>query len=152
MNAIGSGECPNACRSRAEDVTKEPAPSHLIEGGFPTEASIAYLLPLNDCMHSPAGQWVSKRADHLPLYRQSQILARAGIKLHRSTLVDWIGTAASRLGSVVDRLAERLKASSKLFMPLGKLLRNPLAVGRLPGNKRDHRACFDYGTRPDKDR
>jgi transposase len=36
---------------------------------------------------------VSKYADHLPLYRQSQILARAGIDLHRAVLamLGWQG-------------------------------------------------------------
>lgn len=43
-------------------------------------------------------------------------MARAGVELHRSTLADWVGTAAFHLGPVVDRLAEHLKTSSKLFM------------------------------------
>lgn len=49
-------------------------------------------------------------------------LARAGswpgrgIDIHRSTLADWVGFAAFHLGPVVDRLAEHLKASTKLFM------------------------------------
>lgn len=92
-----------ACRQCAEGVTQAPAPAHLIEGGLPTEGALAHVL-------------VSKFADHLPLYRQSRILARAGIELHRSTLADWIGTAAFHLGPVVDRLAEHLKRSTKLFM------------------------------------
>ena len=56
------------------------------------------------------------RRGHLPLYRQSQILARSGIDIHRSTLADWVGVAAFHLGPVVDRLAEHLKTSTKLFM------------------------------------
>ena len=59
---------------------------------------------------------VSKYADHLPLYRQSQILARSGVTIHRSTLADWVGVAGFHLRPVVDRLAEHLKASTKLFM------------------------------------
>jgi len=50
------------------------------------------------------------------LYRQSQILARSGLEVHRSTLADWVGVAAFHLGPVVDRLAEHLKGSTKLFM------------------------------------
>ena len=83
-----------ACRRCAEGVTQAPAPAHLIEGGLPTEGALAHVL-------------VSKCADHLPLYRQSQILARAGVELHRSTLADWVGTAAVHLDPVVDRLAEQ---------------------------------------------
>ena len=93
-----------ACRVCTDGVTQAPAPSHLIEGGLPTEGAIAHVL-------------VSKYADHLPLYRQSQILGRSGIDIHRSTLADWVGTAAFHLGPVVDRLADHLKTtSSKLFM------------------------------------
>ena len=92
-----------ACRRCAEGVTQAPAPAHLIEGGLPTGGALAHIL-------------VSKYADHLTLYRQSQILARAGIELHRSTLADWVGTAAFHLCPVVDRLAEHLKTSTKLFM------------------------------------
>ena len=92
-----------ACRSCSDGVTQAPAPAHLIKGGLPTEGAIAHVL-------------VSKYADHLPLYRQSQILARSGIDIHRSTLADWVGTAAFHLRPVVDRLAEHLKASTKLFM------------------------------------
>ena len=92
-----------ACRICTDGVTQAPAPAHLIEGGLPTEALIAHVL-------------VGKYSDHLPLYRQSQILARSGVDLHRSTLADWVGTAAFHLGPVVDRLAEHLKTSTKLFM------------------------------------
>ncbi|MGV0817509.1 IS66 family transposase [Martelella sp. AMO21009] len=92
-----------ACRVCTDGVTQAPAPSHLIEGGLPTEGAIAHVL-------------VSKYADHLPLYRQSQILGRSGIDIHRSTLADWVGAAAFHLGPVVDRLADHLKTSGKLFM------------------------------------
>jgi transposase len=92
-----------ACRTCTDGVTQAPAPTHLIMGGLPTEASIAHVL-------------VSKYADHLPLYRQSQILARAGLDLHRAVLADWVGKAAFHLKPVVDRLAEHLKRSGKLFM------------------------------------
>ena len=81
-----------ACRSCTDGVTQAPAPSRLITGGLPTEATLAHVL-------------VSKYADHLPLYRQSQILARAGLDLHRAVLADWVGKAAFHLTPVVDRLA-----------------------------------------------
>lgn len=92
-----------ACRHCTDGVTQLPAPAHLIEGGLPTEALIAYIL-------------VAKYADHCPLYRQSQILARSGIDIHRAVLANWTGKAAFHLKPVVDRLAEHLKASEKLFM------------------------------------
>jgi transposase len=92
-----------ACRVCTDGVTQAPAQAWLIEGGLPTEGAIAHVL-------------VSKYADHLPLYRQSQILARSGLDIHRATLADWVGVASFHLGPVVDRLAEHLKVSTKLFM------------------------------------
>ncbi|MEL7139049.1 MAG: IS66 family transposase [Pseudomonadota bacterium] len=92
-----------ACRRCQEGVTQAPAAPHLIEGALPTEGLIAHVL-------------VSKYADHLPLYRQAQIFARSGLALDRSTLAGWVGKAAFHLAPVVDRLAEHLKRSTKLFM------------------------------------
>ncbi|SFA62577.1 Transposase IS66 family protein [Paracoccus halophilus] len=43
-------------------------------------------------------------------------MARAGLELHRAVLADWVGKAAFHLKPVVDRLAEHLKRSGKLFM------------------------------------
>jgi len=45
-----------ACRACENVVVQAPAPARLIEGGLPTEATVAQVL-------------VSKYADHLPLYR-----------------------------------------------------------------------------------
>ena len=84
-------------------MVQAPAPARLIEGGLPTEALVAHVL-------------VGKYADHLPLYRQSQIYARQGIELDRSTLADWVGRAAAELRPVHERLFEHLKRSPKLFM------------------------------------
>ena len=91
-----------ACRSCEDVVVQAAAPARLIEGGLPTEATVAQVL-------------VSKYADHLPLYRQAQIYARQGVNLDRSTLADWVGRAAFLLRPVHDRLLDRLRGSSKLF-------------------------------------
>jgi len=58
---------------------------------------------------------VSKYCDHIPLYRQSQIFARNGVDLNRSTLANWVGGAAWWLEPLRTRLAERVFASQKLF-------------------------------------
>jgi transposase len=55
-----------ACRTCQEGVVQAPAPARLIEGGLPTERLVAHVM-------------VAKYADHCPLYRQAQILARQGI-------------------------------------------------------------------------
>ena len=98
-----------ACRScektgadEVAGVIQAPAPARLIPGGLPTEALVADVV-------------VSKHADHLPLYRQSQILARHGVRIERSTLAQWVGAAAAELQPLHDRLLQVLKASPKLF-------------------------------------
>jgi transposase len=91
-----------ACRACTDGVTQAQAPARLIEGGLPTEALVADVL-------------VCKYADHLPLYRQSQILAREGVQIDRSTLANWVGFAAFELAPLHDRLAAILKSSAKLF-------------------------------------
>jgi transposase len=91
-----------ACRACENVVVQAPAPARLIEGGLPTDATVAQVL-------------VSKYADHLPLYRQAQIYARQGVELDRSTLADWVGRAAFMLRPVHQRLLAALKTSTKLF-------------------------------------
>ena len=90
------------CRACEDVVVQAPALARLIEGGIPTEATVAHVV-------------VGKYADHLPLYRQAQIYARQGIKLDRSTLADWVGRAAFLLRPIHERLLETLKRSGKLF-------------------------------------
>ena len=91
-----------ACRRCEEVVVQALAPARLVEGGIPTEATVAHVL-------------VAKYADHLPLYRQAQIYGRQGVTLGRSTLADWVGKAAFLLRPLHERLFQRLKASPRLF-------------------------------------
>jgi transposase len=91
-----------ACRACEGVVVQAPAPARLIEGGLPTEATVAQVV-------------VAKYADHLPLYRQAQIYARQGIRLDRSTLADWTGRAAFLLRPLHEHLLQGLRRSAKLF-------------------------------------
>jgi transposase len=91
-----------ACRACAGTVVQAPAPPRLIEGGIPTEAMVAHVL-------------VARYADHLPLYRQAQMMARQGVIIERSTLSFWMGYAAAEIAPVVARLREMLLASTRIF-------------------------------------
>src|SRR6201985_2433101 len=91
-----------ACRTCPGTVVQTPAPARLIEGGIPTEALVAHVL-------------VARYADHLPLYRQAQIMARQGVDLDRSTVAFWTGYAAAEGAPVVARLREMLLQSTRLF-------------------------------------
>src|SRR4051794_27576309 len=90
------------CRACTGTVVQAPAPARLIEGGLPTEALVAHVL-------------VARYADHLPLYRQAQIMARQGVSLERSTLSFWMGYAAAEVAPVVARLREMMLASTRIF-------------------------------------
>ena len=69
--------------------------------GRATPAMLAHLL-------------VSKFVDHLPLYRQSEIYAREGLELDRSTLGDWVGQAAWLLDPVVAAIRSHVFAAEKI--------------------------------------
>ena len=81
-------------------VVQAPAPTRLIEGGIPTEALVAQVA-------------VARFADHQPLYRQAQMLARQGVIVDRSTLAFWVGYAAAEIAPVVARLREIMLASTR---------------------------------------
>ncbi|EIN03193.1 transposase IS66 [Paraburkholderia hospita] len=66
-------------------------PAHVIDNGIPATGLLASVL-------------VAKYADHLPLYRQEQIFARAGLAIPRSTLGAWIGRCGMQLQPLVDAL------------------------------------------------
>jgi transposase len=89
------------CRACAEAVVQAPAPARLIEGGLPTERLVANVL-------------VGKYADHVPLYRQVQGLARQGIAIDRSTLAFWVGYAAAELKPIWRLMRDDLLRSSVL--------------------------------------
>jgi transposase len=91
-----------ACRTCQEGVVQAPAPARLIVGGLPTEQLVAHVL-------------VAKYADHSPLYRQSQILARQGIAIDRSVLASWVGHAAAEIKPLWRLMRQELLRSAKLF-------------------------------------
>ncbi|MFC5844288.1 IS66 family transposase, partial [Aminobacter ciceronei] len=90
-----------ACRV-CETVAQVAAPERLIAGGLATPALLAQVL-------------ASKYCDHTPLYRQSQIFARHGVDLARSTLAGWVGGACWWLEALHERLVKSVFASNHLF-------------------------------------
>jgi transposase len=90
-----------ACRS-CNKVVQAAAPERPIAGGLASPALLAQVL-------------VSKYCDHTPLYRQSQIFARHGVDLSRSTLAGWVGGACWWLEALHERLCKNVFASDHLF-------------------------------------
>jgi transposase len=89
-----------AC-SGCDRVVEAPAPSRPIERGLAAPGLLAHVI-------------VSKFADHLPLYRQSEIYARQGVEIPRSTLAGWVGAASDLLGPLVDAIQKHVLAGRKL--------------------------------------
>src|ERR1700675_793523 len=57
---------------------------------------------------------VSKYCDHLPLYRQSEIYAREGVELDRSTMAEWVGGCSRLLEPLVESLRRHVMNAEKL--------------------------------------
>ena len=118
------------CRSCGK-IHQAPAPERPIAKGLATPGLLAHVL-------------VSKYCDHLPLYRQSQMFARQGVELDRSTLANWVGGATWWLEPLRDRLAEQVFSSQKLFaddtpLPVLDPGRGRTRTGRLWVYARDDR-------------
>jgi transposase len=84
-----------------ERVVEAPAPARPIERGLPGPALLAHVL-------------VSKYGDHSPLYRQSEIYAREGVDLDRSTLAGWVGPARELLAPLVDEIRKHVMTAAKI--------------------------------------
>ena len=92
---------PKLSCTRCQKIIQAPAASRPIARGLAGPGMLAHVL-------------VSKYADHLPLYRQSQIYARAGLDLDRSTLADWVGGAHALLDPLVDALGRHVLSGTHL--------------------------------------
>jgi transposase len=89
-----------AC-TRCDHIAQASAPARPIARGLPGAGLLAHVL-------------VSKYADHLPLYRQSEIYAREGVELERSTLADWVAGGFALLEPLVEELGRYVLATGKL--------------------------------------
>ena len=92
-----------ACRACEGTILQAPAPERLIPGGLPTEAMVASVV-------------VGKYADHQPLYRQSQALARQGVQIGRDVLASWVGYLAAEVKPLWKLMREELLSSTVLFV------------------------------------
>jgi len=82
-------------------VVEAPAPSRPIERGLAGPGLLAHVI-------------VSKYADHLPLFRQSEIYARQGVEISRSTLAGWVGASSDLLSPLVEMIGKHVFAGRKL--------------------------------------
>jgi transposase len=111
------------CRACESAVVQAPAPPRPVEGGLPTTALLAHIA-------------ASKFAWHLPLHRQTQMLAGYGIDLDRSTLVHWIARTVWWLQPLHTLLVQTVMSAPKVFcddtpLPVLDRTRKRTRIGRL---------------------
>jgi transposase len=58
--------------------------------------------------------FVQKFCNHLPTYRQSQIYAREGLELSRSTISSWLGQGALLLEPIAEKIREYILSASHI--------------------------------------
>lgn len=92
---------PKLSCARCQTIVQAAAPSRPLARGLAGPGLLAHVL-------------IGKYGDHLPLYRQSQIYAREGVELDRSTLADWVGGASHLLHPLIEALARHVLAADKL--------------------------------------
>jgi len=119
-----------SCRD-CETITQEPMPSLPIERGMPGPGLLAHVL-------------IAKYDDHLPLYRQSEIYARDGVELDRSTLAEWVGHMAFLLAPLAEAIGKHVRTGAILHaddtpVPVLDPGRGKTKVGRLWVAVRDER-------------
>ena len=83
-----------ACSCCKDGVTSAPTVCNPIEGGLAGPGLLAFVV-------------VNKFSDHLPLYRQQDVLARHGIFLSRSTLCGWLAQCAQLFRPLVSLIRQR---------------------------------------------
>jgi transposase len=118
--------CP-AC----ERIVQAPAPSRPIAGSYAGPGLLAHIL-------------VAKYCDHLPLYRQSQITAREGVELQRSTMAEWVHACFDLFTPLLEALARYVLGAGKLHaddtpVPVLEPGRGKTKTGRLWTYVRDDR-------------
>src|ERR1039457_1728299 len=92
---------PKLSCTKCDHIVQAAAPTRPIARGIAGPGLLAHVL-------------VSKYCDHLPLYRQSEIYARAGVELERSTLADWVGGTSELLDPLVVALRRYAMAAGKV--------------------------------------
>lgn len=88
-----------ACRTCQEGVVIAPPAAKVIEKGLAGPGLVADVI-------------VGKFADHLPLHRQSEIMARQGIDMPPSTLLGFVQSGASLLEPLARRIGQQILESS----------------------------------------
>ena len=126
---------PKLSCTKCDCIVQAETPSRPIERGMAGPGLLAHVL-------------VSKYCDHQPLYRQSEIYARQGVELERSTMADWVGASSRLLEPLVEALRRYVTAAGKLHaddtpVPVLAPGQGKTKTGRLWTYVRDDRPAGD---------
>ena len=92
---------PKLACAACDRIVQAAAPNRPIAKGTAGPGLLAHVL-------------VAKYGDHLPLYRQSDIYAREGVDLERSTLAGWVGQCSALLRPLVTALNRYVLSGAKV--------------------------------------
>jgi transposase len=117
--------------SGCDKIVQPPAPPRPIERCLAGPALLAHVL-------------AAKYANHIPLNRQSEIYAREGVELDRSTLAGWVGASSQLLAPLVEAVRRHVMAGRKVHaddtpVPVLSPGRGRTKIGRLWTYVRDDR-------------
>jgi transposase len=122
------------------------APEPLIERCYAGEGLLAYLA-------------ASRFADHIPYYREEDILARVGFSIHRATQWRWMRELAGILLPLYQRMRERVMQSAvlgidetpcALICPELSRTRSAYLYAQY-GDTTHPYVCFNFASRKDKE-
>ncbi|EIZ0225436.1 IS66 family transposase, partial [Escherichia coli] len=92
---------PKLACCRCDHIVQAPVPSKPIARSYAGAGLLAHVV-------------AGKYADHLPLYRQSEIYRRQGVELSRATLGRWTGAVAELLEPLYDVLRQYVLMPGKV--------------------------------------
>lgn len=92
---------PKLACCRCDHIVQAPVPSKPIARSYAGAGLLAHVV-------------TGKYADHLPLYRQSEIYRRQGVELSRATLGRWTGAVAELLEPLYDVLRQYVLMPGKV--------------------------------------
>ena len=126
-----------------QTIQAAPMPAQMIDKGIPAPGLLAQVV-------------VAKHDDHLPLYRQTEIYARSGVHIPRSSMAQWVGICGVRLAPLAEALKDFILGHSvihadetpvKLLAPgKGKTSRAYVWVYRTTNFVAQRAVLYDFST------
>ena len=86
-----------------QTIQAAPMPAQMIDKGIPAAGLLAQVT-------------IAKIDDHLPLYRQTEIYARSGVHIPRSSMAQWLGICGLRLAPLGAALMEFILGHSVIHV------------------------------------